>query len=124
MNTRIITGKVKHPGRYDSVNLNGWTLASEQEPPQHKTVLLGYRVPHLPEVWFGVGYRRDSMYWLGARGLNPNYDRLSADQVVIWKNFDKPFSFSDRYPGEQIDYLQYQYILGDEANKEGVPCQQ
>ena len=114
LKTQIITGKVRHPGRYDSVNLNGWTLASERKPPEHKPVLLGYRVPHLPEVWFGVGYRRDGGYWLGPRGLSPHYARLNADQVVIWSDFESPFSFSDDYPDERSDYLQYRYILGEE----------
>ena len=113
---QIIKADVKFPGIYASVNLNGFTLASHKLPPENKTVVLGYRVPHLPEVWFGIGYRRmernGDVYWLGATGLEPNYHRLNADQIVIWREVDLPFGF-DEGRGDTNGYLQYRYILGE-----------
>lgn len=102
--------------QYDNVNLNGFTLASTEPPPPHKTVILGYRVDHLPEVWYGIGFRDSSgahdQYWLGPRGLDPHYDALSAADVIIWRDFEKPFSFRDDESGRQT-YIQWSDILGD-----------
>lgn len=113
---QIIKAEGDSPGIYASVNLNGFTLVSHELPPENKSVILGYRVPHLPEVWFGIGYRRaekfNDVYWLGATGLAPNYHRLNADQVVIWRAFDKPFCFDEGRP-DTSQYLQYRYILGE-----------
>lgn len=102
-----------------NVNLNGFTLASKEAPPAHQPVILGYRVNHLPEVWFGIGYRDPShvrdmpdRYWLGPRGCDPHYDGLSADDVILWRAFDKPFSFEDD-TRHGSTYLQWRWILGD-----------
>lgn len=112
--TSIVSGKVAYPGVYNAVNLNGWTLASEETPASHRSVLLGYRVPHLPEVWFGVGFRDGSQcYWLGSRGLDPHYQELHVDQVVIWRAVEWPFEFNDQHRAHN-DYLQYRYVLGEE----------
>lgn len=111
---QIIKQDVDRPGIYASVNLNGFTLASHAKPAENADVILGYRVPHLPEVWFGVGYRRGAMYWLGARGLDPNYEALNEDQVVIWRPLELPFCFDDGRSGTN-GYLQYRYVVGDAA---------
>lgn len=110
----VITGKVKNPGIYASVDLNGWTQAADGQPTSHKSVLLGYRVAHLPEVWFGVGFRDGNHYWLGSRGMDPNYQPLKADQVVLWREVEWPFMFDAGRPGTS-DYLQYQDILGEQS---------
>ena len=117
---QIVKMDVEHPGIYASVNLNGFTLTGHEKPPENATVILGYRVPHLPEVWFGLGYRRSDKigderrdtYWLGATGLEPNYHRLKADQVLMWKAVDLPFCFDDGRGGTS-GYLQYRYVVGD-----------
>lgn len=105
--------------QYPSVNLNGFTLVSTEAPPPHQPVILGYRSAYVPEVWFGIGYRDPShardipdRYWLGPRGLNPHFDGLSADDVIIWRSFEKPFCFEPDKPGEST-YLQWGNILGD-----------
>lgn len=115
---KIISGKVKNPGLYGSVNLNGWILVSDEKPARNRAVLIGYRVPHLPEIWYGVGYRdagqQDSdRYWLGPRALDPHYCQIGADQVVIWRAFEQPVCFDEDKPGTS-DYLQWRYILGEE----------
>lgn len=110
--TQIIKADVEHPGIYASVNLNGFVLASEERPAAHAEVILGYRVPHIPEVWFGIGYRDGDRYWLGPRGLDPHYAQLNADQVVIWKAIDWPFQF-DEGRADTSTYLQYRYIVGE-----------
>lgn len=129
---RIVKMELEHPGIYASVNLNGFTLTNHALPPENLRVVLGYRVPHLPEVWFGIGYRRSARcgsehreeYWLGARGLDPNYDHLNADQVVMWKAIEMPFCFDEGRP-DTSNYLQYRYVVGDapweteEASKHG-----
>jgi hypothetical protein len=112
-NSQIIKDKVKHPGLYGSVNLNGWTLISEEKPLSDHSVLLGYRAPHIPEVWFGVGYRDGDRYWLGPRGLDPHYCPLDAADVIIWLDYQKPFCFDDGSTGTS-EYLQWRYILGEE----------
>lgn len=116
---QIVKQDVRHPGIYASVNLNGFTLASHAKPPAHKSVILGYRVPHLPEVWFGMGYRDPvrhgaqcwDRYWLGATGLEPNYHALNDDQVVMWREVEMPFQF-DEGRGTS-SYLQYRYVVGE-----------
>jgi hypothetical protein len=55
---------------------------------------------------------RDAGFWLGSRGLDPHYQRLNADQVVIWRPLDLPFCFRDGRP-DTSSYLQYQYVVGE-----------
>lgn len=104
---------------YPNVNLNGFTLVSREAPPAHQPVILGYRVDYLPEIWFGIGYRDPihvrgvpDCYWLGPRGRDPHYDGLSAEDVILWRAFDKPFCFEDD-ARQGSAYLQWRWILGD-----------
>lgn len=107
---------------YPNVDLNGFTLVSVEPPPQHQPVILGYRADHIPEVWFGIGFRDPSgvkdvpdTYYLGPRGRDPHYDALAAGDVIMWRAFDKPFCFEGDNPERgRSTYLQWRYILGDE----------
>lgn len=96
----------------ETLDLCGFTMATTP-PRDHQSVILGYRVPHIPEVWYGVGFR-DSFskcYWLGARGTDPHYDRLAEDQVILWREFNEPAMVSGA--GWRSTYIQWRDLIGE-----------
>jgi hypothetical protein len=104
-----------HDGSFPYVNLNGWRLVSEQAPPNMIPCLLGYLAERHPcaVLQYGIGYRDyNYCYWLGPRGIDPNYTRLENWQIILWRSINLPFTFDNERKGNT--YVQARNILGDE----------
>lgn len=112
----VFRSRSEHPGLYLIVDLNGWTLVSEEPPPDRRAVLLGYRALDLPEIWYGVGYRDafTGCYWLGPRGETPHYQRIETGAAIVWRSFEKVLGRQAGRPDQTTDYVQWPDLVGEE----------
>lgn len=113
----VFPSRRSRPGVFPMVALRGFHEAAKEAPPAHGDLLLGYRVEHLPELWFGVGYRdyEPHTFWLGPRGCDPHYTRLNASQVVLWAPFEEPGCFDPARPEYVHPGVFWSDVLGDDA---------